>query len=375
MKELAELRKRLHRYPELAHHEERTAQTVVAALEQLRPDKIVTGIGGYGVAAVFKGEKTGSKVLVRCELDGLPIPDSKNVVNRSEHEGIGHKCGHDGHMVILLGLAQKLAQTKPERGEVILLFQPAEETGEGAELVLKDSKFKALQPDYAIALHNLPGFPLGQVILKKDVFASTSCGMEIKLVGRTSHAAEPEQGISPALAVAQLIQHFSALAQFHTSLDQAAQITIIHAQVGERAFGTSPGFGTVAVTIRAHSDQVMKLLKEKIESFARSTADMFSLSINVKSVEPFPVTVNNDDVVDVIERSADELKMQTHYPKVPFAWSEDFGHFTARYPGALFGLGSGERQPALHHPDYDFPDQLIKSGVELFETIIKNLNK
>lgn len=375
MNDLKEFRLSLHRQPEVSQREYKTAQKIAVELEQLNPTRLLTNLGGHGVAAVFASGKSGPQVLVRCELDGLPISDSEKVEIRSEISGVGHKCGHDGHMTILIGLARKISQSKLLQGSVILLFQPAEETGEGAQQVLNDPKLNELKPDYVIALHNLPGFPIGQVILKKGVFASTSCGMEIVLKGKTSHAAEPEAGISPALAVAQLIQQLSAIPQFHTSLHQAAQVTVVHAQVGKRAFGTSPGDGSVAVTVRAYQDEVMKLIKKQIESCARSVADMFGLEIMINLIEPFPATVNDDEVVDVIEKSAHDLNMLTDVVKFPFAWSEDFGHFTAKYKGAMFGFGSGVNHPALHHPDYDFPDQLIEPGIALFEKIIEKLMK
>jgi len=149
-------------------------------------------------------------------------------------------------MAIVAGLAERLHTHRPESGSVILLFQPAEETGEGADRVLSDSKFDQIQPDYVLALHNLPGYPLGQIIVREGVFASASSGLRIHLKGKTSHAAEPETGNSPALAVAQLIQVLSSIPQYYTSLHEPAQATVIHAKVGDVAFGTSPGEGSSA---------------------------------------------------------------------------------------------------------------------------------
>ena len=241
-----ELRKQFHRLPELSGQEKNTSKTIVSFLEYCKPDKIVTGIGGYGIAAVFSGSRKGQRVMVRCELDALPIPETLDIPHRSEAMGVSHKCGHDGHMAIVAGLAERLHTHRPESGSVILLFQPAEETGEGADRVLSDSKFDQIQPDYVLALHNLPGYPLGQIIVREGVFASASSGLRIHLKGKTSHAAEPETGNSPALAVAQLIQVLSSIPQYYTSLHEPAQATVIHAKVGDVAFGTSPGEGSSA---------------------------------------------------------------------------------------------------------------------------------
>ena len=368
-----ELRQLLHRTPERSGQEAGTAATILNYLEATHPQQLITGLGGHGIVAIYSGRTEGPRVLVRCELDALPIPETTDLSYRSASDGVSHKCGHDGHMTILVGLAARLKAQPPERGSVILLYQPAEETGEGAARVLDDPGFEAAKPDKVVALHNLPGFPLGQVVLRDAVFASASSGMRICLHGQTSHAAEPEAGTSPALAVAQLVQIFSAAPQFYTALHEAAKVTVIHARVGEIAFGTSPGEGHVMVTLRSHAQDVLDRLMSKITELARGVAATHNLEATIESVEPFPSTVNDPTVVKVIEDSAKTLGMATHRPDQPFAWSEDFGHFTAKYPGALFGLGAGEAHPALHHPDYDFPDTLLAPAVELLDTIVRRL--
>jgi amidohydrolase len=276
-------------------------------------------------------------------------------------------------MAIVSGLAQRFFKRRPDKGTVALLYQPAEETGQGARRVLDDEKFQQLNPDYVLAFHNLPGFELGSIVVRKGVFASTSVGVKIKLIGKTSHAGEPEQGVSPALAVAQLIQGLSSIAQFHTSLHEPAQATVIYARVGEVAFGTSPGEGEVMVTLRADSHDVIDSLTAKVAEFATRTANVFGLGVTVDLVEPFPVTINDPEVIDHIEESARKANLGVHRLEFPFAWSEDFGHFTKAYKGALFGIGAGISQPALHHPDYDFPDKLIEPAINMLELLIRQL--
>jgi len=370
---LLKLRKLLHRFPELSGREENTARTIVSFLESRRPDELVSGIGGHGVAAVYNGSENGANVLIRCELDALPIHESSTMQYCSETEGVSHKCGHDGHMTIVSGLAERFYSRRPDRGSVILLFQPAEETGQGARRVLDDDKFNRLSPDFVLALHNLPGFELGRVITKKGVFASASIGLSIKLKGKTSHAGEPEKGNSPAPAVAQLIQVLSSVPQFHTALHESAKITIIHAGVGEIAFGTSPGEGVVMATLRAYSQDVIDRLIEKAAKIAAHVADLFGLEMTIDTVEPFPATINDPEIVDLIERSARSIGNSFLRQEFPFPWSEDFGHFTGSYRGALFGIGAGINHPALHHPDYDFPDELIEPGISFFETLIHQI--
>jgi amidohydrolase len=200
--ELTEWRRRLHRFPELSRHESETARMVGAALVSAGPDRIITSLGGHGVAAVYEGREPGPTVLFRAELDGLPIEEVSDLPHRSEVSGKGHLCGHDGHMAILTALGRGLGRRRPQRGRVVLLFQPAEEDGSGAAAVIADPKFRDITPDVAFALHNLPGVSLGKVALAEGPVNCASCGIRIVLGGKTAHASMPEFGISPVSAVA-----------------------------------------------------------------------------------------------------------------------------------------------------------------------------
>ncbi|MBK7291613.1 MAG: M20/M25/M40 family metallo-hydrolase [Chitinophagaceae bacterium] len=170
--ELIQLRHWLHAYPELSGVETKTAEHVAAFIGKLHPDKIVTNIGGNGVLVLFDSNKPGKTILFRSELDALPIQEINKFAYRSVTDGISHKCGHDGHTTILCGLAEKLSAEKPLTGKVYLLFQPAEETGEGAKLVVEDSQFD-IKPDYIFAFHNLPGYTKGTICCKEDLFSAS----------------------------------------------------------------------------------------------------------------------------------------------------------------------------------------------------------
>ena len=369
-KELIDLRHKIHSLAEVSGNEMKTSATIKEFLQACSPKEIISDLGGYGLAAIYDSGKAGPRVLIRCELDALPIPETIEIDYGSASSTASHKCGHDGHMAIVAGLAPGLADKPLTKGSVVLLFQPSEETGKGAYRVLQDKKFKQLKPDYVFALHNLPGFPPGEVISREGFFAAASRGLKIYLKGETSHAAEPEEGKSPALAVAQLIQSLSAVPQYYTALHESSKVTIIHAEVGEVAFGTSPGRGQVMATLRSYSDDVMNRLVERCIKLAHDTARTYDLDLEIEWDEEFPSTVNDPDSVKLVEQCAIELGMQIHRPEYAFPWSEDFGHFTSRYPGALFGLGSGENHPALHSPFYNFPDDLIDIGRRLFQEII-----
>lgn len=371
--EIIDFRQKLHQNPELSGKEHNTAKLVKAFIEKYHPDHISTDVGGTGIVVIFNGALTseGPTVLFRAELDALPIEDINDLTYKSVNAGVGHKCGHDGHMAVLAGLASLLHQQRPTRGRVLLLFQPAEETGAGAWAVLQDERFLELQPDFVFALHNIPGVPEHDVVIRNDVFAAASSGMVIKLEGKSSHAAEPEKGNNPALAVAEIIQAFNELLQQKDQYEDLTLLTLIHAKIGEVAFGTNPGFATLMATLRAFQPADFEKLKQQAIQTADQIAAKWGLQISIRFVEEFPATVNDDACVDLVQQAAHELNLPVSEAAVPFRWSEDFGHFTARYKGALFGLGSGLKQPQLHHPDYDFPDTLLPSGAHLFYKISK----
>jgi metal-dependent amidase/aminoacylase/carboxypeptidase family protein len=151
--------------------------------------------------------------MIRCELDGLPVEEADKNQWLIPGANIAHRCGHDGHMAIVAGLAPLLHRAPPNCGRVVLLFQPAEETGAGALAIIGDLSFKKIRPDCAMTLHNLPGFPMGHIVYRRGTFASASVGMKVRLHGQPSHAAEPEQARSPANAVRQLIDELPRLSR------------------------------------------------------------------------------------------------------------------------------------------------------------------
>lgn len=371
---LIELRRTLHQYPELSGQEEQTARTIKQNLLEANPDKLIEQLGGTGLAAVYEGKQPGPVIMFRCDLDALPIDEFNEFEYKSRHQGIAHKCGHDGHMTIMSGLAAAISKTPPERGRVVLLYQPSEENGQGAARVLRDPRFRDIEPDRVFALHNLPGYPTGSVIIKKDTFAAASKGMINKLYGKTSHAGEPENGISPAWAMAGIIQQLTTLPANNT-FDDFTLVTIIHSRLGEIAFGTTPGYAEVMATLRTYSNSDMdKLTAESVE-VVKSQAQSNRLKHEISWTEEFPATVNDSEAVDVLEGVADTIKSQVIRINEPLRWSEDFSNFTLKYRGALFGLGSGKNTPQLHNPDYDFPEEIIDRGIAIFYGIYRHYLK
>ncbi|KAF0172667.1 MAG: celE [Rhodobacteraceae bacterium] len=372
--ELTEFRRDLHRFPEVSREEAATAQRIVAALSGLRPDQVITGLGGHGVAAVFNGAATGPTLLFRAELDALPIEEISAAAHRSTIPGKGHLCGHDGHMTFLMGLARLLSRQRPARGRVVLMFQPAEEDGFGAAAVVADPNYAAIKPDWAFAIHNLPGLPFGHAALKSGVVNCASQGLRIVLTGKTAHASQPENGSSPGLALAQLIPALAALGQGGPLGPDYRLVTITHAKLGEPAFGIAPGEAELWATLRAIADDKMAALRAAAIALAETEAAGQGLKVSFSHHDDFAASVNNPDATRQLQRALESLAVPHGESDLPMRASEDFGRFGQ--PGtrsAMLFLGVGESHAALHNPDYDFPDSLIPLGVQIFHRVMIDL--
>lgn len=372
--ELTAFRRELHRFPEVSGEEAATAQRVETALGETSPDQIVTGLGGHGVAAVYNGITAGPTVLVRCELDALPIEEHSSAAHRSTIPGKGHLCGHDGHSATLMGLARMLGRARPARGRVVLMFQPAEEDGSGAAKVLADPAFAPLTPDWALSLHNMPGMPLGQAALAAGPMNCASRGALIRLHGRTAHASMPETGQSPAPALARLIPALTALGQGRDPRDEGFRlVTVTHARLGEPAFGIAPGEAELWVTLRTTRDADMAALVTAAEALVAEAATGAQLTHEISYQDVFHACENDVEATAVLARALDAEGVAWDSGTLPMRASEDFGRFGAVSKSAMFLLGAGETTPALHNPDYDFPDDLIPIGARIFAAAVGEL--
>jgi len=371
--ELTEWRRGLHRNPEISGEEAQTARTVQALLASTGADRIVTGLGGHGVAGIFEGHEPGPTVMFRAELDALPIEEISTAPHRSSIPGKAHLCGHDGHMAILAALSRGLSRQRPQRGRAILLFQPAEETGAGAAAVVADPRFHELAPDFVFALHNLPGMKFGKVALIEGPVSCASRGMRVVLTGKTAHASMPETGLSPVNAVARLMPTLTALGNGGSMDESFAMVTVTHARIGEPAFGIAPAHGEVWATLRTLTDAGMNALVAKAESLVNEAARASGLSVEISYSDIFRHCENAPEAVAHLRRALDGEGVPHDRGDLPMRPSEDFGHLGANAPAAMFFLGAGEHHAALHNPDYDFPDDLIGIGARVFMRTLRDL--
>ncbi len=372
-KEILDLRHLLHQNPEISNKEFETSETISDFMNKLLPDEIFK-LSKTGKAFVFNGKRAGKTLMFRAELDALPISEDTNLDYTSKNPHTAHSCGHDGHMAIIAGLAQQIAANRPEKGRVVILFQPAEEVEQGARDVIEDPVFKNIEPDYVFALHNIPGVETSKIVLKRGSFAAASEGMTVKLFGKTSHAAEPENGISPANAISLIIKNLHELAKNKKLFKDLALLTIIHIRLGEISFGTSPEYAEIRITLRAFENEDMEVLVRNSEQIIKEISLDEKLKYEISYGEIFPATVNNDECIGLVEQSAKENNFKLEYIDQPYKWSEDFAYYTQKYKAGFFGLGAGINQAQLHNPDYDFPDEIIETGIRMFFNIYKKIN-
>lgn len=370
--DLVAFRQALHRKPEISGEERETALAVTRFLESSAPDHVVTDLGGHGVAAIFEGAEPGPTVMIRSELDALPIEELSDSAHRSQVPGKGHLCGHDGHTAILAAVARGLGRQRPKRGRAILLFQPAEETGAGAAAVIADPKFAGIAPDYAFSLHNKPGFGLGHARLSVGPANCASRGLKIVLTGETSHASTPEHGVSPMRAVAQLMPALTALGPGGELDADYALVTVTHAVIGEAAFGIAPGRAEIWATLRTVADAQMGALCARAEALVREAAAVDGLEVAMEYHDVFHHCENDAEAVALLRQAFDQERIP-HDETPPSRGSEDFGLFGRGAKSAMFQLGSGEKSPNLHNPDFDFPDALIDPGSRVFMRVLRNM--
>jgi amidohydrolase len=368
LQELVALRRGIHSHPELSGRERHTAERIRAFLHSCHPSEIFSGLGGHGLLAIWDSGVDGPYLMLRCELDALPIRERGDKPHGSQYPGVAHLCGHDGHMTILCGVARALSEDSPSRGRVGLLFQPAEETGAGALAVLEDPRFPL--PDMVFALHNIPGVTLHQVLVGAGAFTAAVNSMVVRLEGVPAHAAEPEQGCNPAVAVAEMLLFAAHASRLDPGQQDFRLATPVYGKLGEEGFGTSAGSAVLHFTLRAWEDAGLRQVEEELEAAFHRIAQAHDLPCTMTYREGFPATRNAEALVALAERAAERTGLVAVHRVQPFRWGEDFGHFSTRTPACLLGLGAGEDCRPLHHPEYDFPDALLRSGVQLFREII-----
>lgn len=376
---ITQLRHTLHSEPELSEKEFSTSERIADFLAHTHPDLLLKHLGHMktGICAIYNSNKPGPQILLRCELDALPIEEKNEFAHKSKHSGVSHKCGHDGHMATMCLVAKLLGENRPQRGSVGLIFQPAEENGEGAKAIIEDKEFqKHVHPDFVFGFHNIPKYKKHQILIRSGIFSSASAGFIIKLTGTSTHSSYPENGKAPSLAVSQLIAQINTISKTQ-SFDDNVVTTVSFAQLGNADlgpnFGTAPGEATVMGIIRAFNDHDFNKLKQSIHDLSAKASESQELDYDISWHEEYAVTVNDQHCTDVLEKTCLKNNFEVLKLEEPFRWSEDFSYFSKAYKSCFFGIGSGVEQPQLHNEYYDYPDDLIPTGAKIYKCIVDEI--
>lgn len=363
------LRHHLHQNPELSGQEFQSQKLFQELLSELQVFDL-EAVGGTSLIAHYNSGKAGTHLLIRADFDALPIDEPNDLEYRSQKPGVSHKCGHDGHTAILYSVAKQVAKTPPQKGKLSLLFQASEENGQGAAKVLADPAFAKYDYHYAYALHNIPGYPLAEVLWRSGNFSAGVRSLAFKWKGLETHAAHPWEGKNPASAIAQLIKEAAQLENQKPEDQDFFLCTPVYSQLGAKNYGISPAQGELHFTARAwqgeYLDQQIELLKESAQAEAAKQA----IELEVSSFEEFWPIQNHPEALRHLHEALHKFQHPNQELKQPFSWGEDFGLFLKNKAGLMFGLGAGEDCKVLHHPEYDFPDSLIDEGAKLFLQLI-----
>ena len=369
-----DIRHQLHQLAEPSGAEVNTQRFIIDTLAAFEPTHIHVFQNSLNLLAVYDFGPGGETILIRGDFDAVRVLETLDLPYASHTPGVSHKCGHDGHTTILLGLAEQLHLHPLPKGRILLFFQAAEETGEGARKLLETDILEKYQPGKVYALHNIPGDPLGCVICKEGSFTCSVISCDIELHGRTAHAAEPLKAVNPYPAAKAITDQVLALNHYDMRQDDFQLATLVEFSVGEQAYGVAAGHGVLRFTLRAKDDRLLQAMKKEVTRITdEAVACTEGLDSDITWKEYFAASKNHRDAVSSIKNAAEACHLQYMEKEVPFSWGEDFGLLTQHYDGALFGLGSGEQQPPLHHQLFDFPDKLIPIGVNLFYNLLNQI--
>lgn len=348
------LRRSLHEIPELSFQEKKTKKALIDFIKA-NTDLTVIDCGAW-----FYVEKEVSEperiIGIRADFDAV---EGANGL-------AGHYCGHDGHSASLAGFALLLDQMEVQ-STVYLIFQPAEETGQGGEMCSALISEKGIEEMYAY--HNIPGYPAGEILLFEQTFACASTGLKLSFHGTPAHAAYPENGKNPALALAQCLLY----SQERMKEPSKGMIlaTVIGLEMGSDAYGVSASHGELKLTVRGEYQEEFLALKKDILKKAQELAGKYELEFYCEEIEPFPATENTRECVLFIKDCAREAGLSTREVEEANRWSEDFGYYLQKTKGAMFGVGAGIETPALHTINYEFPDEIMEAVIRLYDKLVK----
>lgn len=369
--EMTEWRRHLHTIPELGQDCHKTAAYVRERLEAFGVDEIHGGFAKTGIVAIINGQSDGPTIGLRADMDALPIEEATGLDYASTHEGKMHACGHDGHTTMLLGAAKYLAETRNFAGRVALIFQPAEETGGGAEVMVQEGIMETFNIGEVYALHNAPGHEEGTFFTEPGPIMAAVDTFHIHITGKGGHGAMPHETCDPVVAacgVATAIQ--TIVSRNHYALDDlVVSVTQIHTGSADNVI---PDTAYLNGTVRTFDPEVRNMVERRLGEIVAGQAASYGVSAELDYERGYPPTVNDADraafAVKVAEELVGEGRVDPESGRVMGA--EDFAYMLERTPGAYLCLGQGD-SAGLHHPEYNFNDDVAPIGASFFARLVE----
>jgi amidohydrolase len=368
--QVAAWRRELHRQPELGFDVHRTAAFVEEKLRAFGCDEIVTGLGRTGVVGLIRGRRgDGPTIGLRADMDALPILEASGKPWASGVAGKMHACGHDGHTAMLLGAAQYLAETRNFAGAVAVIFQPAEEGGGGGNEMVKDGMMERFDISRVFGMHNMPGLPVGHFATRPGPIMAATAEFIINVKGKGGHAAMPHKTVDPVVIGAQVVTALQTIAARTADPIDSVVVSATKFHGGD-AHNVIPETVEIAGTVRTLRREVATMAEERMRAICGGLAMAHGASITLDFDANYPVTFNHAEETAFSTEVASEIAgaAQVEPAMQPVMGGEDFSYMLEARPGAFVFIGNGDTAD-LHHPAYDFNDEVIPHGISYWVRI------
>ncbi len=373
MADVVATRRYLHQHPELGLSEVKTSDFVAARLEEMGY-AVTRGLAKTGIVATLRNGSGTRSIGIRADMDALPITEETGADYASLNPGVMHACGHDGHTAMLLGAAKILAERKNFDGTVNLIFQPAEENFGGAKIMIDDGLFDRFPCDAVFGLHNDPGLPFGKVFVKDGPIMAAVDECRIIVNGHGGHGADPHAAKDPIVAGASIIMALQTVVSRNIHPLDPAVVTVGAFNAGI-ASNVIPERAEMVITIRSFDPSVRDKLEERIRGIAEGQAASYGMSATVQYDRGYEATVNHTAETDFVRELAARVIGRENVAEIerPMMGAEDFAYMLAERPGSYFFLGTArsENDPPLHHPRFDFNDDALPIGTNLWVELVE----
>jgi len=366
--DLAEWRRHLHKHPETRFDCHQTAAFIADRLREFGVDAVHTGIAESGIVAIIEGQGDGPTIGLRADIDALPITEETGLPHASSVPGKMHACGHDGHTTMLLGAARYLAETRNFAGRVALIFQPAEEWGGGAGVMVQEGVMERFDIAQVYGLHNAPGLPAGRFETCPGPLLAAVDTLTVTVTGRGGHGAHPEDAVDPVAAIVAMVGALQTIVSRNRKGTDALVLSVTQIHTGS-ADNIIPESGWFCATVRTYDKAVQNMVEERCREIVTGIAMAMGVRAEVSFERGYPATVNHEAETAFALAVAQEVSGDTG-TCAPVMGAEDFSFMLERRPGAYLFLGQGE-SAGLHHPRYDFNDAIAPVGASFFARLVE----